>query len=150
MLSELNFKSNKFIAALTIVFALVALPTFINIASYLETQFYPVVTEFKINSEIPTVMGHTIIAGEFVKKRECVSRGITWYMQDKKTGQEIPLPVNRMIVPPNRPTGEYKFGPWEIWANKDDLRDRGYAVVLHDCHSLYLTRSIVYAKGQFR
>lgn len=147
---EFDFKSNKFIAIIAAVFALVSLPTIINLASYTETMLFPVVTEFKINSEIPTVMGHTIIAGEFEKKRACVSRGITWFMKDPKTGTEIPLPVNRMIVPPNRPTGEYKFGPWEIWAKKDQLREHGYAVVLHDCHSLYLTRSIVYAKGQFR
>lgn len=148
-MQEYNFKSFKFLAIILSVCTFISIPTFINFASYLETMIYPVVTEFKINSEIPTAMNHTIVAGQYEKRRNCESRGITWYLKDKKTGQDIPLPVNRMIVQ-TRPVGEYSFGPWEIWAKKEDLRNNGYAVVLHDCHPFYLTRSIVYAKGQFR
>lgn len=147
---EVDFRSNKFFFGLYLATALLAIPTVIQVASCLETKFNPVVEDFELKTQIETQAGHTILAGTYERKRDCTFKNITWYTRDDLTKERVPIPINRKVTPANKPIGTYSFGPWELWMTKQKMETDSFAVVLHDCHPLYLTRSVIYSKGTFK
>lgn len=149
-MAEFNFRSPKFTYSLIAICSLLAVPTLVQIASCLETKFYPVVDNFKMRTSIETMAGHTILAGTYERNRNCEFKNITWYTTDEQSKQRVPIPINRRVGPPSKPIGTYDFGPWELWMTKEKMEEDSYAIVLHDCHPIYLTRSIIYSKGSFK
>lgn len=147
-LSEASLKGRKFAVILTFLFTLLSYPSLTSISSYLESVYYPVVSQMHITKSERTYDNGTLIEGTYVRNRECIFKAVEWYLQ---TGDlDIAIPLERAPRDTNLPPGRYAFGPWKIFANQDELKERAYAVVYHRCHPLYLTKSYIYAKGNFR
>ena len=148
MLSEINYKSRKFAAFLAVLATLIAFPVVLSTAGTIETLYFPVINSFTIDNSLVTGDNATVIEGTLDRNRNCKFIAVGWFL--RKGDVDVAIPIERVPRSPNRPIGTYRFGPWKLFASRQEIEDNGYAVVYHRCHPLYVTESYIYAKGKTR
>lgn len=114
-------------------------PMLFAIGPKLETHFFPVVNETRIENLTKTERGVEFYV-RFDKTRQCEFLGIAWYQGPLRIGVAIEPDSN--LFPKTRPEGDQFAGPWLV-SNVDSLEGTK-AFVYHNCHPLWITISPFY------
>lgn len=108
----------------------------------LEGRLNPVIRDFRITSIAETADGATVIYAEGTKARSCALRDVDWSLVNEGLDSAVGFD-NREIQRVNRP-GTIKMGPWVVYASKQEVLERGRAVIVHRCHWTFLTRTPIF------
>lgn len=121
---------------------LLAIITFKPILPEVEGKFIPVVigTQLRIVERHPDMDGWTIISGTTMKKRECDFVSIEWYLGTER-GARSKAQVRFLEGTKTRPPTEFEWGPWAVQLTPSQLFENSSAVVTHDCHSGWFTKT---------
>lgn len=119
-----------------------ALAVFPEALGRAEGRAVPVISDFKITSAESTPDGATVIRAEGIKSRLCALRDVDWTLNDGVLEAAVGFD-NREIQRVNR-TGPVNFGPWVLYASREELLETGRAFIVHRCHPMFLTRTPIF------
>lgn len=128
-----------FIAALSLFGWIVLSPALPSVEGYL----YPVTGQAAFTRVEDVRPGYTIIEGQLEKRRPCDFDAIAVYL-GSITGGGARARITFLESAKTRPTGSFEFGPWEVQLTSEQLLTNSYAVVTHQCHALWPTRTVIW------
>lgn len=116
-----------------------------------ERNWRPVVGKLEILSAVEVEPGVTEIQAQFRKIRDCEYLNVAWYVGDPN-GDFRQVRVQTIVDPemlneiasPTRPVGTNTAGPWRIAMSLDDLQHNAFAILSHQCHPFWVTRTNFY------
>ena len=129
---------NMFGAALATLLTVFFVAVFAPLLSSLEGYALPVTNKLNITSTVVDKAG-LIIEGSFDKQRNCEFISLEWRTP---LGQRVEYSFLEDYEPISRPTGDQIIGPWLLF--KVDRLDDLEAIVTHQCHPLWQTKTILY------
>lgn len=106
-----------------------------------ETRFFPVVQDFKVNSIVKSEAGYTAM-GELKKSRSCEFLGLTIYAHRPGEPKMLLAQFKKDIFGSDVGTGHQSWGPWTVRfpakvSEYEYLEIQG----THRCHALWLQTS---------
>lgn len=107
-----------------------------------ETRFFPVVEDFKLNSVVRTEAGYTAF-GELDKVRACEFLGLTLYAHSHGRPKLLLAQFKKDIFGSDVGVGHQTWGPWTVQfppqiATYEHLEIQG----THRCHALWLQTTL--------
>jgi len=134
-----NMKFSNYAIMLAICWILLFINT--NTVGRLEGLFLPVVNSFTIDS-VESGGGRSELTGTFLKLRNCDFVDINW---NYAVNGGIST-TNLDIVEPAkvRTGGFHEYGPWYVNISNENVRDHSVVEVIHRCHPLWNTITMVY------
>ena len=120
-------------------------PALVAVGSAYEGRLFPVVAKLEIISIAQAEGDQSSIFVRFKKRRDCKYLGISWYNKTGETLRRVTVDLK-----PNRgsdatrPVGQHVAGPWVVDMPPENIRERSYVVLTHQCHPLYITTTIIY------
>lgn len=125
------------------VFAVITLAALVlSFAGNIEGRVAPVVSDFQITRMETAGEGFTRFWGTAVRVRDCKWRGMNWYLGDGNSDASATVRIEESTK--IRRLGKFSFGPWVAAVTPDELRDKTFAVAIHECHPLWSTRTRIY------
>ena len=116
----------------------------LQFAPMIESHWFPVAEKLQITSMTPTKDGTgTVLQVSFNKLRDCEYLGIAWYLKgDNGSVTRVAVITARPDSgSPNRPLGQVTTGPWTVDMPMVRLLSSSYAVLFHNCHTLWTTKT---------
>lgn len=108
----------------------------------IEGMIFPVADVFYINTaEDKDNDGWAELSGTFKKTRECDYHDIEWFWQGETNSTRIPLKYPSAKI---RSKGSYEFSNWLLYMPYDQIKDQSYAIVYHECHPFWKTKTKFY------
>ena len=96
----------------------------------------------------PTEPESVMIAGNAEKFRNCDWLGIEWFV-GKVDGRSASVPARFDDKPQVRATGVMHWSELVVSLPEDVVCNSSYAFVVHNCHPLWLTRSLFYDSNSY-
>lgn len=108
-----------------------------------EGYLYPVTGRAEFTRVEDVRPGYTIIEGHMDKLRPCNFDHIAVYLGSIRGGRARAR-ITLLESSKTRPPGAFEFGPWEVQLTREQLLTNSYAVVTHQCHPLWPTRTVIW------
>ena len=116
-----------------------------------ERAWFPVVGKLQILRSTEIEPGITEIYAQFRKVRDCEYVSVAWYIGNPN-GDFQQVRVQTIVNPdmlnevqsPTRPLGTSNAGPWRIGMSLADLKNNSFAILSHQCHPFWVTRTNFY------
>lgn len=121
-----------------IIIALLILLTLKIVCQYIETRYFPVVSDFQITSYKDISIGWSEIYGNFQKFRNCPPVEVSMYYITPES--IIPIQYIWLEAPIARKDGYQIFGPWHIQVPSANIQEVEI-ISKHNCHFFYNTTS---------
>jgi hypothetical protein len=128
---------------------LALIPPSYFILQAIEHAQFPVVGKMELLNIEAEEGNTTLVYVKFDKLRDCKYLGISWFRKlpgdvlERATIDIRPLtPLDRSDT--NRPVGTQITGPWRIGIPADVIRSTSTVHLTHQCHPLYVTRTVIY------
>lgn len=119
--------------------AMALTPALFEIGPRIESRFFPVVSDTRIERIAPEKDGISFYA-LFDQQRQCEFKAITWYSGAQRIG--VAIEPDAHLLPKTRPEGDQLAGPWTVTGVASLEGTRAY--VHHRCHPLWNTISPFY------
>ena len=108
-----------------------------------EGALFPAVTDFEITRIEQAGPLYSRIWGTFDRPRaECNFAGLSWYLGTRERSSIAIVTFEEGAAV--RPGGGTTFGPWLIQLTPEQVEQNSYAVALHQCHPLWMTRTEIH------
>lgn len=133
------------------VVAVATVWTIYAVGPAVERTWRPVVGKLQVLSAVEIEPGITEIHAQFRKVRDCEYLNVAWYVGDPN-GEFRQVRVQNLVDPdalnevisPTRPLGLSVAGPWRIAMSLDDFEHNSFAILSHQCHPFWVTRTNFY------
>lgn len=89
--------------------------------------------------------GWSIIEGQSLKRRDCSFLAIRWYLG--RPGAKAQAQVQFLETTKTRTPGHFNWGEWAVQLTEEQLRGNSFALVDHECHSVWPTTSLFWSSN---
>jgi len=128
------YRKNAILAKVLIILMIIAavLPTL----PYIEGRLLPVVTDVNIDVYQDNGDGWSVLKGSFKKIRNCNFNRLEWRYGDNQSNVPVALVFPETVL---RKTNKYIFDGWKLQLIPENVKNKSFAVVYHNCHPLWPT-----------
>lgn len=140
-----------FDSLLALLIVLFVTPILYLMAVNYESHVWPVVGNLTITrvEALPGDRSHIWVAFDRYRP-ECSFVGINWYVKMPNNVLDRREIVTRSASDQSatdRDEGKHIAGPWTLAMKADEVRDKSYVTLNHNCHPLFLTKTVWYDGG---
>lgn len=125
------------------VLALVVSSLAFSLGPKIEGALLPVTKRLTINQVEPIDANTSHISGVFEKQRDCDFLELEWLFVNQ-SGNGVGVEYEFLEPSQIRASGDHSFGPWRVDIRADMLADHSRVEAFHRCHSLWVTRTVIY------
>ena len=128
---------------------LLSIITFKPLLPEVEGNFFPVTIGTHISSveKHPEWDGWTIVEGRTNKIRNCDFTSISWYLGTER-GARSKAQIRFLESTKDRPAEPFQWGPWAVQLTPSQLFENSSAVVIHDCHPGWFTKTLFWSSSE--
>ena len=126
-------------ASTTIIVLATLIPVTIQAGIQIEARYYPVISDFTIETVEKTTEGNSVISGTFIRNRRCPLEYVEWTLENPTNEVDVPIPRYNSKTPDTKP-GLNKFQGVTLYITPNNLLRNVTGTAYYRCHNYWLTR----------